>query len=319
MIKLVLKSTVLAAATLATSVALAAFPEKPVTIVVPFTAGTATDTMTRIVAQKYAQRLGQPVVVENRPGADGAIGAVHVARSAPDGYTLLMSTNGFSAVPAMRKEAPYDPIADFSPISMVGRYSFFLFVNSTVPVESMGELIEYARANPGKLNYGTGNPTGIVATGQILALTGTEMLHVPYKGEPAAMTDLVANRVQVLIATPTTGAEYAKEGKLRMLATTLPERSPAYPDVPTMEEAGIKGFAVPSWAALQGPKGMPEPIVEKLGAELKAVLEDPEVMASLAKQRFMPAASTPGELNDFVKSQISLYAETLRQAGVEPQ
>lgn len=304
---------------LLSSAATAAFPEKPITIVVPFTAGTATDTMVRIVAQNYSERLGQPVIVENRPGADGSIGAVHVARSAPDGYTLLMSTNGFSAVPTMRKLPPYDPVADFTPISMVGRYSFFLFVNSSVPVTSMKELVNYAKKNPNKLNYGTGNPTGIVATGQIMALTGAKMTHIPYKGEPAAMTDLVANRVQVLIATPTTGAEYAKQGKLRMLATTLPERSPAYPDVPTMEEAGVTGFAVPSWAALQGPKGIPKDVVDRLNKEMEATLNDPQVKKSLANHKFMPTSSTPDELASFVKSQIILYAKTLKEAGVEPQ
>ncbi|WP_459614717.1 Bug family tripartite tricarboxylate transporter substrate binding protein [Bordetella sp. 2513F-2] len=319
MIKGTLHGVVAAFALLLGSSAQAGFPEKPIKIVVPFTAGTATDTMSRIVAQAYSARLGQPVIVENRPGADGAIGAVAMARAEPDGYTLLMSTNGFSAVPAMRKTPPYDPLTDFTPISMVGRYSFFLFVNSQVPVRTMQELIDHARANPGKLNYGTGNPTGIVAMGQILALTGAEMRHIPYKGEPAAMTDLVANRVQVLIATPTTGGVYAQEGKLRMLATTLPERSPAFPDVPTMEEAGIRGFAVPSWAALQGPKGMPRDVVDRLAKELAAVLEDPAIREQFAQQKFLPASSSPEALRTFVENQIDLYTKTLRQAGVEPE
>lgn len=157
-----------------------------------------------------------------------------------------MSTNGFCAVPAMRKSPPYHPLNDFSRISMVGRYSFFLYVNETVPVQTLPELLDYARARPGKLNYATGNPTGIVAMGQILALSKVDMVQIPYKGEPAGMADLVANRVQLMIGTPTTAGQYVAQGKLRMLATTLPSRSPAYPDVPTMEEAGVRGFSVAS-------------------------------------------------------------------------
>lgn len=300
--------------------AAAEYPTKPIRIIVPFPAGTATDTVSRVLANALAPSLGQPVIIVNQAGADGAIGATEVARAVPDGYTLLMSTNGFCAVPAMRKTPPYDPTKDFTPISMFGRYSFFLFVNSSVPANSLQELLAYARTNPGKLNYATGNPTGIVATGQILSLAGNlDMVQVPYKGEPAGMLDLVANRVQVMIGTPTTAGQYVKAGKLRMLATTLPARSPAYPDVPTIAEAGLPKFSVPSWAALQGPPKMPKEIVDRLASEMAAVLKRQDVLEQLTRQQFLPDSSTPEQLAAFIREQLDLYAKTLKESGVQPQ
>jgi tripartite-type tricarboxylate transporter receptor subunit TctC len=303
----------------AASASAQAWPARPVKIIVPFPPGTVTDTTTRIVAPALSAALGQPVLVDNRPGADGAIGAQEVARAAPDGYTLLMSTNGFSAIPALRKNSPYDPLKDFTPVSMVARFSFFLFVNSEVPVKTVAELMDYARANPDKLNYATGNPTGIVASSQMLSLAKAKMVHVPYKGEPAAMTDLASNRVQVMFATLTTAGPHVQSGKLRMLATTLPQRSPAYPNIPTMQEAGITNFAVASWAALQGPAGLPREIAQRLSREVSAAMAKPEVLNALLKQNVIPAASTPEELAAYVRSQVDLYAQTLKEAGVQPE
>lgn len=296
-----------------------AWPTRPVKIIVPFPPGTVTDTTTRIIAPALSAALGQPVLVDNRPGADGAIGAQEVARAAPDGYTMLMSTNGFSAIPALRKVSPYDPLKDFTPVSMVSRFSFFLFVNNEVPVKTVSELMDYARANPDKLNYATGNPTGIVASSQMLSLAKAKMVHVPYKGEPAAMTDLVSNRVQVMFATLTTAGPHVQSGKLRMLATTLPQRSPSYPSVPTMQEAGVTNFAVASWAALQGPAGMPRDVAQRVSREVAAAISKPEVREALLKQNVIPASSTPDELAAYVRSQVELYAHTLREAGVQPE
>lgn len=295
------------------------WPSQPIKIVVLFQAGTVTDTTTRILAPALEAALGQPVVIIDRPGADGAIGAAEVARAQPDGYTLLMSTNGFSAIPAMRKVSPYDPLKDFTPVSMVARFSFFLFVNSAVPAKTFAELIAYARAHPNALNYATGNPTGIVATSQMLSLANVKMTQVPYKGEPAAMIDLATDRVQLMFATMTTAEAQVRNGKLRMLATTLPQRSPAYPDVPTMQEAGITNFAVSSWAALQGPAGLPKDIAQRLSREVAAALAKPDVREQLLKQNAIPAPSTPDELGAYVKSQVELYAKTLKDAGVEPE
>ncbi|MGH8674961.1 MAG: Bug family tripartite tricarboxylate transporter substrate binding protein, partial [Burkholderiales bacterium] len=190
------------AASLFTATAAAQYPAKPIRIVVPFPAGSATDTVTRILGQSISSAIGQPVIVDNKPGADGAIAAAEVAKALPDGYTLLMATNSpMSAVPAMKKAPPYDPVADFTPITDIGRYTFFLYVNAGLPIKSFQELIAHAKANPGKLNYATGNTTGIVSFAQMNSLAGIDMTHVPYKGEPQGITDLVGGRVQVMWAT----------------------------------------------------------------------------------------------------------------------
>jgi tripartite-type tricarboxylate transporter receptor subunit TctC len=298
----------------------AQYPAKPVRIIVPFPGGSATDTVTRILASYVTQSLGQPLMVENKAGADGAIAAAEVARSAPDGYTLLMATNSpMSAVPALKKSPPYDPVADFTPITDVGRYTFFLYVHPSVPANSFAQLIAYAKANPGKLNYATGNTTGIVSFAQINSLAGIEMVHVPYKGEPAGITDLVAGRVQMMIATPTTGLAHVKDGKLRALATTLSRRSPLLPEVPTIAEAGMPEFSITSWAALFGPARMPREVLERLNKEFAGAMGRPEVQAAMDKQAFALNPSSPEQLADLVKEQIESYRRILRAAGIQPE
>ena len=313
--------SLLAAVAMAVPLAVSAqYPAKPVRIVVPFPGGSATDTVTRILANYVAQSLGQPLVVENKAGADGAIAAAEVARSAPDGYTLLMATNSpMSAVPALKKSPPYDPVADFTPITDVGRYTFFLYVHPSVPAKTFADLIAYAKANPGKLNYATGNTTGIVSFAQIKSLAGIEMVHVPYKGEPAGITDLVAGRVQMMIATPTTGLAHVKDGKLRAFATTLSRRSPLLPEVPTIAEAGMPEFSITSWVALFGPARMPRAILERLNKEFGGAMARPEVQASMEKQGFALNPSSPEQLADFVKQQLESYRRILRAAGVQPE
>jgi tripartite-type tricarboxylate transporter receptor subunit TctC len=300
--------------------AFAQYPNKPVRIVVPFPAGSATDTVGRILANSLSTTLGQPVIVESKAGADGAIAAAEVAKAPADGYTLLLATNSpMAAVPALRKQPPYDPTHDFTPISAVGRYTFFLYVNSQVPARTLQELIDYTRANPGKLAYATGNTTGIVSTAQLLALGGKlNMLHVPYKGEPAGITDLVSNRVQVMFATPTTGA-HARDGKLRMIATSLPRRSAIAPEVPTFAEAGMPRFSIVSWAALYGPAKLPRDIVERMNREVNTALNRADVKEQLDRQQFFGQGSTPEELAIYTKEQMEVYARILRDSGVQPE
>jgi tripartite-type tricarboxylate transporter receptor subunit TctC len=301
-------------------VAAAQFPAKPVRIVVPFPGGSATDTITRILANSVSQSLGQAVIVENKAGADGAIAGTEVAKSPPDGYTLLMATNSpMSAVPAMKKSPPYDPVADFTPITDVGRYTFFLYVHPSVPVKTFAELMAYAKANPGKLNYATGNTTGIVSFAQIKSLAGIDMLHVPYKGEPAGITDLVAGRVQLMLATPTTGLAHVKEGKLRAFVTTLDKRSALLPEVPTIAEAGMPQFSITSWAALFGPARLPRDVLERLNKEFVGAMGRPEVQAAMEKQAFALMPSSPDKLAAFVKEQLESYTRILRAAGVQPE
>ncbi len=225
---------------LAAPLAVAAqYPGKPVRVVVPFPAGSATDTITRILANSVSQSVGQPLVVENKAGADGAIAAAEVAKSPADGYTLLMATNSpMSAVPAMKKNPPYDPVSDFTPITDIGRYTFFIVLHPSVPAKTLSELIAYARANPGKINYATGNTTGIVSTAFFASQAQIKMVHVPYKGEPQAITDLVAGRVQLMFASSSTSVPHVREGRLHAVVTTLPKRSALLPDVPSIAEAG---------------------------------------------------------------------------------
>jgi len=300
--------------------AAAQFPNKPIKIIVPFPAGSATDTITRILGNSVSQAVGQPVVVENKAGADGAIAGAEVAKAPPDGYTLLMATNSpMAVVPAMKKVPPYDAIADFTPITDIGRYTFFLYAHVGVPATTLAQLIAYAKANPGKLAYGTGNTTGIVSFAQLSSLAGIQMLHVPYKGEPAAITDLIGGRVQLMFATPTTGLAHVKDGKIRAIVTSLKQRSPILPDVPTMGESGLPKFSILSWAALYGPGKMPKDITDRLNREFVAAMKRPDVIAAMDKQAFILNPSTPAELAAFTREQMDEYRTILRAAGVQAE
>jgi len=310
----------LAAALLFAAPSFAQYPNKPIRIVVPFPAGSATDTITRILGQSVSSAVGQPVIVDNKAGADGAIAGAEVAKAAPDGYTLLMATNSpMAVVPAMRKVPPYDPITDFTPITDVGRYTFFLYINADLPIKSFRELVAYAKANPGKLNYATGNTTGIVSFAQMDSLTGIDMTHVPYKGEPQGIADLVSGRVQAMWATPTTGLSHVKDGKLRAVATNLKTRSALLPDVPTMAEVGVPQYSVVSWAALYGPAKLPREVQLRLNKEFHDAMKRPDVVALLNKQAFPTSPSTPEELGAFTRSQMEAYRNILRDAGVLPE
>ena len=297
-----------------------AFPNKPLRIVVPFPAGSATDNIARALAAPVSASIGVPVVVENKAGADGAISGTEVARAAPDGYTLLLATNSpLSAVPALRKNPPYDPVTDFTPVTDVGRYTFFVVVHPSVPAKTVAELIQYGKANPDKLNYATGNTTGIVSMALFNALGGVKMAHVPYKGEPQALVDLIAGRVQVMVVSSGTSLPHIREGKLRALAVTLTQRSPALPDVPTISEAGMPQFKLTSWAALFGPAKMPREIVDRLNKEFGAAMAKPEVRAAMEKQAFLLQGSTPEQLGALVRDQLEAFRSTMRIAGIEPE
>jgi len=297
----------------------AQYPNKPIRVVVPFPAGSSTDIVTRVLAASVSQAVGQQLVVDNKAGADGAIAAADVAKAAPDGYTLLMATNSpMSAVPALKKSPPYDPVNDFTPITDIGRYTFFILVHPSVPANTLGELIEYARANPGKLNYATGNTTGIVSSAYFASLAGIQVVHVPYKGEPQAVTDLVAGRVQLMFCSSGTSLAHIRDGRLRPLVTTLGRRSNLLPEVPTIAEAGMPQFSITSWAGLFGPARMPRELVERLNKEFVAAMSRAEVQAAMEKQAFALSPSSPGELAAFVKEQMESYRRILRAAGVEP-
>ena len=295
----------------------AQYPNKPVRVVVQFPAGGAADTITRVIAQPLAQALGQPVVVENRPGADGAIAADVVMKSPPDGYTLFMATSSaMSAVPAMRKTPPYDPVAAFTPITKVGTFSYFLFTHPAVPAKNVLELIDYIRANPGKVNYAGATTTGIMAAVQLASFAKLEMERIPYKGEGAATIDLLSGRVQLMFATPTNALGPAKDGKLRVLATLLPQRSAMAPDAPTMAEAGAPKLSIVPWAGFFGPAKLPADIVARLNRELSAILKRPEVRELIERQAFDVQSSTPEELAAYTKEQVEVWRTAVRDSGM---
>ena len=312
--------TAVAAVLFACAASAQQFPSKPIRIVVPFGAGSATDLISRVLGNSVSAAIGQPVIVDNKAGADGAIAASEVAKAAPDGYTLLMATNSpLSVVPAMKKVPPYDPVADFTPITDVGRYTFFVVVNPDLPVKTLPELVQYAKANPGKVNYATGNTTGIVSSALLASLAKIEMVHVPYKTEPQVMADLVGGRVQMMFASSTTSMPLIRDGKLRALVTTLPRRSHLLPDVPTIAEAGYPSFSIISWAGLFGPAKMPADVVARLNKEFVAAMGRPDVQDAMQKQAFVLTPSTPEKLAGWVKEQLESYRSILKAVGIQPE
>ena len=294
-----------------------AWPSKPIRLIVQFPAGGAADTITRVIAPPLAQALGQPVVVENRPGADGAIAGEAVAKSAGDGYTLFMATtSAIAAVPAMRKTPPYDPITAFTPIGKVGTFSYFAFTHSSVPAKTMVELIDYIRANPGKVNYAGATTTGIMAAVQLAGFAKLDMVRVPYKGEGPASVDLIGGRVQLMFGTPTNTLGAAKEGKLRVLATLLDKRSPVLPDVPTMPEANAPRLSIVPWAAFYGPPKLPSDIVARVNRELNAILARADVRELIERQVFDIQTSTPEELGAYTREQVESWKKAVADSGM---
>jgi tripartite-type tricarboxylate transporter receptor subunit TctC len=315
-----MRALALLVAVLLAAPAAAEFPSKPIRVLVPFGAGSSTDIVMRILAQPLGLSLGQPVVVENKPGADGAIAAAEVARAPADGHTLVLGTNSpFSAVPHLRKSAPYDALADFTPITLVGNYTFFVVVHPSVPARTLQELVAFARANPGKLNYGTGNTSSIVLTATFATLANIDLVHVPYKSEPPAVTDLLSGTIQIMIASYAPAAPHLREGKLRALVTTLPKRSPLVPEVPSIVEAGLPKFPIESWAGMFGPAKMPKDVTDRLNRELNVLLQRADVRENLLKQAFEPRGASTGEFAAYVREQFHVWGKAIRDVGIQPE
>ncbi|WP_246660670.1 MULTISPECIES: Bug family tripartite tricarboxylate transporter substrate binding protein [unclassified Tardiphaga] len=298
--------------------AAADYPTRPIRLIVPLPAGTSTDVIARVLADTVSPKLGQQIIIDNKPGADGAIAASEVKRSAADGYVIMLASNtAMSGVPATRKAPPYDSSTDFTPITDIGRYNFFFFVNKDIPARTLAEFIAYARANPGKLAYGAGNISGRLAFASLATTSGLDLTHVPYRGEPPAMTDLITGRINAMVATSGTGMPQVKDGKIVALATILEKRSAIAPDVPTIAEAGFSDFKIEPWAGLFGPPGMPADIVAKLNKAFHEAMADPVVKQRMVEQDFALTPSTPEELAALMKRQLEVHRKIVAAAGIE--
>jgi tripartite-type tricarboxylate transporter receptor subunit TctC len=304
----------------ATAIQADTYPSRPITLVLPFAAGSGTDTTTRLIAQQLSTALGQSVVIDNKAGANGMIAANAAARAAPDGYTLFVTTNTtHSANPSLLKSINYDPVKDFTPIARTGNLPFLLVVHPDVPAKSVQELIAHAKANPGKLTYASGNSTGIVAGATFARRAGIDILHVPYKSTPPAMNDVLGGRVSMIFIDVTSGLSHVQAKALRALAVTTKERSALLPDLPSMHEAGVPDFDITSWQGYFGPANLPPDIVNKLNAEIRKIIANPETKAKLATLGFDAFSGTPDELGSFVKEQLANWSRMIKDAGIEPQ
>jgi tripartite-type tricarboxylate transporter receptor subunit TctC len=296
------------------------YPTRPITLVAIFGPGSASDTICRLVGERLGEALKTTVVVENRAGANGALAAMYVARAAPDGYTLLMATNSpLSAVPFMMKKVPYDPIKDFTPVTRMGSYTLMLVVHPSIPANNVKELIAYAKANPGKLSFASANTSGIVAGETLKHWAGLDILHVPYKSAPPALQDLIAGRVSMMFTDLTTGLPHVQSGALRALATTRIKRSSLFPELPTMDEAGVEGFDMDSWAAIVAPAHTSPEIVTKLNNALRPIIDGPAIKTTLAQVGFEAFSSSPKELDDFIKAQLGKWEKMVNDAGIQPE
>lgn len=295
------------------------YPSKPITLVVPFTPGGTTDIVGRIVAEGLGKKMGQPVVIDNRGGAGGNIGAALVANAKPDGYTLLMGYNGTNAVnPSLYKNLSWDPIKSFDPVGMVARVNNVVVVNPSLPIKTLPELLAYAKAHPNELNYGSAGPGSIFhLAGEMMSnQANVKMSHVPYKGAAPALSDLMAGQVQVMFSTIPTALPFIKAGKLRAIAVTGAERSPVFPQLPTAKEAGYPGMVVDSWFGVFLPKGAPADVRSKLEKAVKEVVNDPAVIEKLRAQGAEPKGSTPAQLASTLSADLATWHEIITTAKV---
>lgn len=295
------------------------YPSKPITLVVAFAPGGGTDTAARLVAKDLATELGQPIIVENRPGAGGAIGAAGVTRATADGYTLLFGSGSeLDVLTAVKAKAPYDPLKDFTPITEVGSVSFVLAASPSLNTNSVGELITYARANPGKLNFasfGIGSTNHLI--GEAFARKNhLSLVHVPYKGSAAAVTDLLAGQVQLAFDTASVMIPLIRSGSLKGLATLSPERTTLAPELPTMAESGLSDFTFEGWLGVLAPRGTPAPIVERLHGALTKVLRLPAIVEALQQRGVKVVASTPAEFGAFMQADVAKWSEIARTAEI---
>ena len=296
----------------------AAYPSKPVRIVVGFTPGGGTDIIARLVAQKLTERWGQSVLVDNRPGASGNIGADFVAKSASDGYTLLMAFSSHASNAALYTKLPFDIDRDFASISLVGSAPMVVVAHPALPARTLGELIAYAKAHPGAIKFGSsGIGTPVHLAGELMMqLTGIQMVHVPYKGIAPAMTAILGGDIQITYAAVLSGLQHFRSGRLKALAVASRGRYPALPEVPTAAESGLSGYEIDFWYALLGPGGMPAPLVERIQRDVAAVLGTPDMKEGLLAQGCIAVGGKPKELTALIRQEYGLWSKVVKTGGV---
>jgi len=307
------------AAFLSFSAAAQSYPSKPIRLIVPFAAGGGNDNIARLVGKRLTDSVGQPLVIDNRPGAGGVLGAELAAKAAPDGYTLFLGGVGSHAVnPNLIEKLPYDPIKDFAPVILLAQAPLILVVHPSVPARTFAEFVAYARNNPGKLNFasnGNGSSSQLAAV-MFDSMAGAEMVHVPYKGLAPALTDLLSGQVQLMFSSVVAILPHIKAGKLRALAVTGAGRLPSLPEVPTIAESGFPGYEASSWYGILAPAGTPRDIVTKLNAELSKALAQPEVRNSLLADGAEPVGGTPENFAAYIRSEKERMGKLIRDAKI---
>jgi tripartite-type tricarboxylate transporter receptor subunit TctC len=296
------------------------YPSRPVTIVVPFTAGAVTDATARLLVDHLASAFGQSFVVENRGGGGGIPGALTVARASPDGAMLVLATNTtHSAVQALYKSVPYDPIRDFTPVARLGGYVTLIVVHPDLPVRSIVDLVSYARANPGKLEYGHGNSGAQITGERFKSTNGLDIVRVAYRSNPQAMTDLIAGHIRMAATDLNTAMPHIRSGRIRPLAVATRQRSAAIPEVPTLDETVIPGFDALSWFGISGPAGMPAGIVMALAAELQKFIARPDVQEKLAAMGAQIVWTGPQDMPHFMAAELVRWTLMVQEAGIAPE
>src|SRR5438270_4277044 len=297
-----------------------AWPTRNSTLVLPFAAGSGTDTTTRIISKELGVALGVGTVIDNKAGANGSIAASYVARSPADGYTLFVTTNTtHSANPYLLKTLSYDPMKDFTPIARTGDLPFMLVINPEIPANSVAELIALAKKEPGKYSYASGSSSAIVSGATFARLAGLDLLHVPYKSSPPALTDVIAGRVSMMFVDVLTGLPHVNGKALKALAVTTQERSALLPELPSMDEAGVKGFDITSWQGYLGPANLPKDIVLKLNGEIQKIINRPEIKKELGERGMEAFSGPPEEFEQFLKDQLVVWEKLIADAGIEKQ
>jgi tripartite-type tricarboxylate transporter receptor subunit TctC len=297
----------------------AEYPSKPIKLILPFPPGGGTDILGRIIAERMAQDLGQPVVIENRGGAGGNVGAEAAAHSPPDGYTIVLVAPSLAISPSLYSKLNYDPVRDLAPVSLVGTVPNVMVTNPGVPAKDLKEFIALAKSKPGGMNFGSGGPgTSNHLAGELFNVeAGVKLVHVPYKGVNLAMNDVIAGQVQLVVIGLPAALPFIKAGRLRALAVINPTRLAAIPDVPTAAEAGLPNYEVTTWYGVLAPAGTPKPVIAKLNAELVKVMHAPDLQERLATTGTEPRTSTPEEFGDFIRQEMAKWGKVVREAGLK--